>query len=166
MKVRYLKILLLTMAGIGLSAGLLFAAKPSLSAAKSATTIGDLLKVIRTASGKGDFFVYNVTQRRYTSHKSIGLQETPAFLATAVGELHQDLGQIEQIKNALVHTSSYKRASAKQKKNCLGWVDHYANYLLYFVYDNNGTPVKVYINDPWPQATLIAVSNIIKKWAQ
>lgn len=172
MKVTYAKILMLTIASVGLSAGLLYAAKPSLSAAKNATTVGDLLAVIRTAStdkGKGTFFVWNAKQKKYTSPSKIGINEDATFLTAPVGALTPDAPQINTIKTALHKTAAYKRLNKEYKNKVNAWVDAYTNYLLYFVYNGN----KFYINDPWPQLTInekkaypTAIYNIIQKWVQ
>ncbi len=157
MKVQNVKILLLTIACVGLSAGLLHAAKPSLSAAKNAQTIGALLAVIRAASdGRlGDFFEFD-EQNQIAKPKIFDEKEKKQN----VGTLQTDPSQIEKIKANLRAQPFFKRAKKPEQKKLLDTADKYKNYLLYFTYGGK----KIYIEDPWPHATPTKIHNLIQKW--
>lgn len=174
MKVSYTKILLLTIASVGLSAGLLYAAKPSLSAVKNATTVGDLLQIIRGAGSgelRGNFFVWNGNKYTAPDYTKLGTteEELTATPLEKIGGLHQDPAQIDKIKEKLKKTGAFRRLGREKKNRVLAQVDQYQNYLWYFTY--KGT--KFYVNDPSPQASIdenkaipTAIYNIMQKWAK
>ncbi len=173
MKVRLVKFFLVAIACIVMQSNGLFAAKPSLSAAQSAETIGDLLKVIKSADSRANFYVYDASRRRYTAPAPNALDYT-----AKVGGLKQDSEQIDKIKKAIENNRLFKNIDLKRPKpnqrkkiallkSVLKWVDYYQNFLLYF--DHNGK--QYYINNPWPSLTInkrkgipTAIHNTIQKW--
>lgn len=152
------------------------AQKPSLAEAQQAKTVGDLLKVIRSAPGntRGDFFVYNAKGKRFTAPSAAGIA---VDMNALVGTLRSDATQINNLKKTLQKQSTYKRLKSADKKKSLQWVDAYAPYLLCFTYSQGGKNYKFYINDPNPKMAVskkkkgkkyeyfpTAVYNIINKW--
>ncbi len=168
MKVNYTKILLLTIACVGLSAGLVNAAKPSLSGAKRATTVGELLKVIQAASEgkKGGFFILDTSNPAQPNSIGVPFAET-MDLTRPVGILREDSAQIAAIKNALSKSTILNKKTIGIRNIEYKTVDDYQKYLLYFQYAHtDGNVYKLYINDPWPQIKPGAINQIMKKWKE
>lgn len=157
-----------------------YASKPSIQAAHQAKTVGDLLKVIRSAPGntRGDFFVYDAKKKRFSSPSSAGITVT---MTAAVGQLAMDSNQINVLKTILKKESTFKRLKKTDQTVAEQWVDAYAPYMLYFMHKNakDGKMYKLYINDPNPKMAVgriregsgfqyipTAVYNIINKWTK
>jgi hypothetical protein len=171
MKVRNIRIVLLAIACVGMTAGTLLSvrksSKPSLSAAMQAQSVGQLLDVIQSesilddpAARLGDFFVVVDEVKRKTSFPKAAKVILDKAMVLRPGDLKQDPAQIQKIKAYYAKKNLLNRKfRGKSISQC---VDDYAQLLLCFTAPDGKT--KIYINNPWPNASNNAIYNIIQKW--
>jgi len=151
---RYLtnKFLISLIGGILFLSTSLFAAKPSISMATNAKTLGDLAKIIRTKSAKANFLIFK------TDATNIGV----SMDASAVGLTKEWIDKNWNIPITLFKDQEHINFLIQNKHLDATLAANYINYLLYFTLQNFPGQ-KFYIEDPWPGKVRIFMNTKTKK---